>query len=93
MIDEEKEEATTRCVSHPPLCKYGYHLQLANPPTRFDYTPFWRCPIPLSVIAHKRVFIDFIFMTLAYNMFCRVISEDVILMNLFMVVGTIGQRT
>jgi hypothetical protein len=37
--------------------------------------------------------IDFIFMTLDYNMFCRAISEDVISMNLFMVLGTIGRMT
>jgi hypothetical protein len=54
MIDEEKEEATTRRVSLPPLCKYGYHSELVNPPTELNYTPFLCCSIPLSVIAHKR---------------------------------------
>jgi hypothetical protein len=99
MTDEEKEEATTRRVSHPPLCKCGYCFELVNPPTRLDYTPFLYCPIPLSVIVHKRCHsfcdesIDFIFMTLDYNMFCRAISEDVISMNLFMVLGTIGRMT
>jgi hypothetical protein len=53
MTDEEKEEATTRCVRNPPLCKCGYRSQLANPPKGLDYTPFWRCPIPLSVKLHK----------------------------------------
>jgi hypothetical protein len=32
-------------------------------------------------------------MTLDYNMFCRVTSEDVISMSLFMVLGTIGRMT
>jgi hypothetical protein len=54
MIDEEKEEATTHRVSHPSLCKCEYRSQLANPPTGLDYTPFWRCYIPLSVIPNKR---------------------------------------
>jgi hypothetical protein len=30
---------------------------------------------------------------LAYNVFCRVTSEDVISMNLFTVLGIIGRRT
>jgi hypothetical protein len=54
MTDEEKEEATTHHVRNPPLCKYGYRFELVNPPTGLDYTPFWCCRIPLSVIAHKR---------------------------------------
>jgi hypothetical protein len=54
MIDEEKEEAGSRCVMQPPLCKCGYRSKLANPPIGLDYTPFWRYPIPLLVIAHKR---------------------------------------
>jgi hypothetical protein len=66
MKDEEKEEAITRCVSHPPLCKCGYCSDES---------------------------IDFIFMTLAYNVFCRIVGEDVISMNLFMVLGTIGRTT
>jgi hypothetical protein len=37
--------------------------------------------------------IDFIFMTLAYNLFCRVTSEDVFSMNLFTILGTIGRMT
>jgi hypothetical protein len=53
MTDEEKEEATTRHVSHPPLCKYGYHSELVNPLTGLDYTPFWQRPIALSVISNK----------------------------------------
>jgi hypothetical protein len=54
MTDEEKEEAITRCFNNPPLCKCGYHSELANPPTGLDYTPFWHYHIPLWVIAHKR---------------------------------------
>jgi hypothetical protein len=37
--------------------------------------------------------INFIFMTLTYNVFCRVTSEDVISMNLFTVLETIGWTT
>jgi hypothetical protein len=40
MADEEKEEAMTHRVNHPPLCKYGYRSQLVNPSTSLDYTPF-----------------------------------------------------
>jgi hypothetical protein len=40
MVDEEKEEATTRHVSHPHLCKCGYRFKLANPPIGLDYTLF-----------------------------------------------------
>jgi hypothetical protein len=40
MTDEEKEEATTRYVCHPPLCKCGYCSELANPPTGLDYKLF-----------------------------------------------------
>jgi hypothetical protein len=52
MIDEEEKAITCR-VSHPPLWKCGYRLELANLPIGLDYTPLWRCPIPLSVIARK----------------------------------------
>jgi hypothetical protein len=37
--------------------------------------------------------IDSIFLTLDYNVFCGVTSEDVISMSLFMVLGTIGRMT
>jgi hypothetical protein len=37
--------------------------------------------------------IDFIFMTLDYNVFCRVISKDVILMSLFIILRTIDRKT
>jgi hypothetical protein len=54
VVDEEKEEATTHRVHNPPLCKCGYHFELVNPSTGLDYTPFWCCLIPLSIIVHKR---------------------------------------
>jgi hypothetical protein len=37
--------------------------------------------------------IDLLYMTLTFNVFCKVTSEDVILMNLFMILGPIGRRT
>jgi hypothetical protein len=37
--------------------------------------------------------IDFIYMTLTYNVLYRVTNEDVISMNLFTVLGVIGQKT
>jgi hypothetical protein len=40
MTDEEKDEATTCRICHPPPCKCGYLLELAKPPLRLDYTPF-----------------------------------------------------
>jgi hypothetical protein len=49
ITDEEKKEATTHSVRNTPLCKCGYQSQLVNPPNGLDYTPFWHCPIPLSV--------------------------------------------
>jgi hypothetical protein len=55
MIDEEKDKASTRHVRNPPTCKYGYHAELVNPPTGLDYTPFFHCPVPLSVILFKRL--------------------------------------
>jgi len=57
MTDEEKEEATTHRVRNTPLCKCGYRSELANPPVGLDYTPFWRCPIVLSVIFYKHTFV------------------------------------
>jgi hypothetical protein len=52
MTDEEKAEATTRRVRNPPPCKCGYRSELVNPPPGLDYTPFFRCPILVSVILH-----------------------------------------
>jgi hypothetical protein len=52
-LTDEEEEATTYRVCNPPLCKCRYHSELANPPIGLDYTPFWRCPISLSVIVYK----------------------------------------
>jgi hypothetical protein len=53
MIDEEKKEATTCHVANPP----AYCSELATPPDGLDYTPFFRCPILLSIILHKRLHI------------------------------------
>jgi hypothetical protein len=55
MIDEEKDKASTHRVHNPPVCKCGYHPELVNPPTGLDYTPFFHCPVPLSVILDKRL--------------------------------------
>jgi hypothetical protein len=55
IIDEEKDEVTTRRVHNPPMCKCGYRSELANPPAGLDYTPFFRCLIPLSVILYKYI--------------------------------------
>jgi hypothetical protein len=57
MTDEEKDEASTRCVCNPPTCKCGYRVELVNPPPGLDYTPFFRCPIPLSVILDNMLYI------------------------------------
>jgi hypothetical protein len=57
MIDEEKDKASTRCVYNLPACKCGYHAELVNPPPELDYTPFFRCPIPLSVILDNMLYI------------------------------------
>jgi hypothetical protein len=37
--------------------------------------------------------IDFMYMKLTYNVFCRVIRENVISINLFTILGHIGVRT
>jgi hypothetical protein len=55
MTDAEKDEASACHVCNPTACKYGYHAKLANPPDRLDYTPFFCCPIPLTVIVAKEV--------------------------------------
>jgi hypothetical protein len=57
MIDDEKDKASTRCVGNPPACKCGYRAELVNPPAGLDYTPFFRCSIPLTVILDKRLYI------------------------------------
>jgi hypothetical protein len=40
------------------VCKRGYGFELASPPAGLDYTLFWRCHIPLSVILQKRLYIS-----------------------------------
>ncbi len=57
MTDEEKDEASTRRVCNPPTCKCGYRAELVNLPPGLDYTPFFRCPIPLSVILDNMLYI------------------------------------
>jgi hypothetical protein len=41
--------------SNYPSC--GYHAELLNSLARLDYTLFFRCPIPLSVILEKMLYI------------------------------------
>jgi hypothetical protein len=57
MTDEEKDEASTHRVRNPPACKCGYRAELVNPPPGLDYTPFFCCPIPLSLILDKMLYI------------------------------------
>jgi hypothetical protein len=57
MADEENDEATTRHVRNPPMCKFGYRTELVNLPARLDYTLFFCCLIPLSIILFKRLYI------------------------------------
>jgi hypothetical protein len=53
MTDAEKDEASARRVRNPPTCKCDYRAELVNPPAGLDYTPFFRCLIPLTVIVAK----------------------------------------
>jgi hypothetical protein len=55
MTDAEKDKASVRRVRNPPACKSGYRAELVNPPAELDYTSFFRCPIPLTVIVPKEV--------------------------------------
>jgi hypothetical protein len=57
MIDEEKDEASTHRVRNTPTCKYGYRAELVNPSPGLEYTQFFRCPIPLSVILDNMLYI------------------------------------
>jgi hypothetical protein len=54
MIDVE-DKASVRRVCNPPAYKCNYRVELVNPPVGLDYTPFFRCPIPLTVIVAKDV--------------------------------------
>jgi hypothetical protein len=55
MTDEEKNEASTRRVCNSLACKCGYRAKLVNPPPGLDYTPFFHCLIPLSVILQLEI--------------------------------------
>jgi hypothetical protein len=55
MTDTEKDKASVRHVCNPPACKCGYRAELVNPPTGLDYTLFFHCLIPLTVIVAKEV--------------------------------------
>jgi hypothetical protein len=55
MTDAEKDETSARRVRNPPACKCVHRAKLVNPPIELDYTPFFRCPIPLTVILAKEV--------------------------------------
>jgi hypothetical protein len=57
MTYEEKDEVSTRRVRNPSVCKCGYRAELVNPPPGLDYTPFFRCLIPLSVILDNMLYI------------------------------------
>jgi hypothetical protein len=56
MIDE-KDEASICCIRNPPTCKCGYRAELVYPPAGLDYTSFFGCPIPLTVILDKKLYI------------------------------------
>jgi hypothetical protein len=55
MTNEEKDEASIHRVHNPPACKCGYRVELVNPHAGLDYTPFFHCPVPLSIILFKRL--------------------------------------
>jgi hypothetical protein len=57
MTDVEKDEASSRRVCNPHVCKCGYHTKLVIPSVGLDYTPFFCCPIPLMVILAKTLYI------------------------------------
>jgi hypothetical protein len=57
MIDEEKDEVSTRCVRNPPAYKCGYCAELVNPPSGLDYIMFFCCSISLSVILDNMLYI------------------------------------
>jgi hypothetical protein len=55
MTNAEKGEASVHRVRNPPAYKCGYRAELVNPPVVLDYTLFFHCPIPLTVILAKDV--------------------------------------
>jgi hypothetical protein len=66
MTDEEKDEASTCRVCNTPACKCGYCAELVNPPPGLNYIPFFRCPIPLSGILDKMLYILLLLKYLVY---------------------------
>jgi hypothetical protein len=57
MTDKKNDESSTHRVRNPPTYKCGYRAELVNPPSELDYTPFFRCPISLSVILDNMLYI------------------------------------
>jgi hypothetical protein len=57
MIDEEKDEASTYRICNSSAYKCDYRAELVYPLAGLDYTPSFHCPIPLTVILDKRVYI------------------------------------
>jgi hypothetical protein len=57
MTDVEKDEASAHRVCNPPACKCSYRAELVNPSIGLDYTSFFRCPVSLTVILAKRLYI------------------------------------
>jgi hypothetical protein len=55
MTDAKKDEASDCRVRNPPKCKFGYRAELVHPPAGLDYTLFFRCLFPLTVIVAKEV--------------------------------------
>jgi hypothetical protein len=57
MIDKEKDETSTCRIRNPPSCECGYSAKLVYPPAGLDYTLFFCCPIPWTVILDKMLYI------------------------------------
>jgi hypothetical protein len=57
MTYAEKDEASAHRDRNPPACKCGYRAELVNPPVGLNYTPFFHCLIPLTVILAKMLYI------------------------------------
>jgi hypothetical protein len=57
ITDEEKDEASTHSVRNSHVCKCSYRAELVNPASGLDYTPFFCCSIPLSIILENMLYI------------------------------------